>query len=314
VEHLVHWDDVEGRRRDAGHLAGTWFDLGSAAGSVGVGVKRIQVDPGKWSTPAHVEGAEEEIFFVLAGSGVSWQDDGRGGVAYEVREGDCLVHQPMEEAHTLRAGPDGLDVLAFGQRLPHGNTVLRRVGVAWMWPAYVDATPIDGEHHPYLREAEAGEPDVGELMERPPSIVNVDAVEAGEWERGEYRASQRNLGRAAGSWATGLRYVAVVADSAAVPPHCHSAEEELFVVLDGAGTARVGDEKAPVGRGHVLARPPGTGVAHALRAGGDGLTYLAYGTREPNDISYYPRSGKVYLCGVGVIGRLEPLDYWDGEA
>jgi hypothetical protein len=24
-------------------------------------------------------------------------------------------------------------------------------------------------------------------------------------------------------------------------------------------------------------------------------------------------SGKVYLCGVGVIGRLEPADYWDGE-
>jgi uncharacterized cupin superfamily protein len=40
---------------------------------------------------------------------------------------------------------------------------------------------------------------------------------------------------------------------------------------------------------------------------------LAYGTREPNDICYYPRSGKVYLCGVGVIGRIEPVDYWEGE-
>ena len=29
--------------------------------------------------------------------------------------------------------------------------------------------------------------------------------------------------------------------------------------------------------------------------------------------SYYPRSGKISFRGVGVIGRLEQVDYWDGE-
>jgi len=54
--------------------------------------------------------------------------------------------------------------------------------------------------------------------------------------------------------------------------------------------------------------------AHAFRAGSAGLTVLMYGTREPNDICFYPRSGKVFLRGVGVIARLgEQLDYWDGE-
>jgi uncharacterized cupin superfamily protein len=43
------------------------------------------------------------------------------------------------------------------------------------------------------------------------------------------------------------------------------------------------------------------------------MTLLLYGTREPNDIAYYPRSNKVNLRGVGVIGRIEHLDYWDGE-
>jgi hypothetical protein len=39
-----------------------------------------------------------------------------------------------------------------------------------------------------------------------------------------------------------------------------------------------------------------------------------YGTREPNDICYYPRSGKVFLVGVGVIARLgDSVDFWDGE-
>jgi uncharacterized cupin superfamily protein len=44
------------------------------------------------------------------------------------------------------------------------------------------------------------------------------------------------------------------------------------------------------------------------------MTLLMYGTRDPNDICFYPRSGKVFLRGVGVIARLgEPLDLWDGE-
>ena len=62
-----------------------------------------------------------------------------------------------------------------------------------------------------------------------------------------------------------------------------------------------------------MARPAATRVAHAFRAGGAGLTLLAYGTREPNDITYYRRSGKVALRGVELIGRIERLDYWDGE-
>ena len=66
--------------------------------------------------------------------------------------------------------------------------------------------------------------------------------------------------------------------------------------------------------GHVIARPPATRVAHAFRGGGEaGLTILSYGTREPNDIAYYPRSGKIYFRGVGLMTRVDSLDYWDGE-
>jgi hypothetical protein len=43
------------------------------------------------------------------------------------------------------------------------------------------------------------------------------------------------------------------------------------------------------------------------------MTVLVYGTREPNDITYYPRSDKIYFRAVGVMARLERLDYMDGE-
>lgn len=53
--------------------------------------------------------------------------------------------------------------------------------------------------------------------------------------------------------------------------------------------------------------------AHFFRARPDGMRFLAYGTREANDICYYPRSNKLYFRGLGLTGRLEPLSYDDGE-
>jgi uncharacterized cupin superfamily protein len=309
VQHLTHWDEVEPSRREAGHIAGTWRDLGSAAGTRGVGVKRIDVDPDRWSTPAHVEGAAEEIFYVLEGSGLSWQD----GAVYEIRAGDCLVHLPQAEAHTLRAGADGLSVLAYGHRDLHGNTVLPRAGVAWVEPGYVDVTTIDDGRHPYLREVEMGEPELGEPRPRPVSIVNVADVEPYTDEHNDSLINDRDLGSAAGSERTGISHMTIPAGRLGYPPHCHSAEEEIFVVLAGEGTVLLGDEQHAVRPGSVVARPPGTRVAHAFRAGDADLAYLAYGTREPNDIAFYPRSGKVNLRGVGVMGRIDPLGYWDGE-
>jgi uncharacterized cupin superfamily protein len=100
----------------------------------------------------------------------------------------------------------------------------------------------------------------------------------------------------------------------------------VFVVLDGEGTLELWGPPKPgsapatepqethaVRRGHVVARPPGTRISHCLRSGAGGLTYLAYGTKEPNDVCCYPRSNKIFWRGLGLIARLEPLDYFDGE-
>ena len=110
------------------------------------------------------------------------------------------------------------------------------------------------------------------------------------------------------------------------PPHCHTVEEELFVILHGEGELELWSqpdskhpfpadptEALPVRAGHIVSRPPGTRIPHSFRAGVNGLTYLAYGTRDPADVCWYPRSNKVFFRGLGVITRLELLDYLDGE-
>lgn len=317
---VTHWNEVDSVRRERGHIAGTWRSL-TGRNSVHVGVQRIVVDADRWSTPLHLESSEEEIFYVLGGSGISLQWNGETTEAFEVGPGDCLVHLASEFAHTLLAGPKGLDVLAFGERhYPVGSAFLPRAGVSWGLGSWARAG--DPDDHPWKREAEAGAPEVPDVSPRPSRIVNIEAIEQVTWARTRtVRARVRDFGEAAGSNRTGLNHVQVEPGALMAPPHCHSAEEEIFVVLEGDGeldlwpSAREGGdiETARLRAGSVVARPAGTRRAHGLRAGSSGLTLLAYGMREPNDICFYPRSGKVSIRGVGVIGRIEQLDYWDDE-
>jgi uncharacterized cupin superfamily protein len=307
TDFIAHWDDVEPRRSELGHLASSWRDLGSAAGSVKVGVKRVEIDPGKWSTPAHVEGAEEEIVFVLGGSGLSWQN----GKVHEIGEGDCIVHPPRKWAHTLRAGDDGLDVLIYGMRVPLQIADLPRADVAWIFPTWTEAGTGDW---PWAREVAVGEPEVGEPEPRPENIINVNDVEWGDWvPGGDIAITGAWVARHAGATLTGLNIDDIHPDKRNGIKHIHSAEEELFVVLEGEGWFLYGDDEHPIRRGHVISCPAGGRIGHCFRAGNQGMKVLLYGTREPNDICFYPDSNKLYFRGLGVITRIEQLDYLDGE-
>src|SRR5438034_11437209 len=92
-------------------MAGTWSNLGTAAGTARAGASRIELGPGEQPTPPHVHGQAEEIFYVLAGSGLTLLDDD----ASEIRAGDCIAYRKLHEEHAIRAGDECLDVIAFGK-------------------------------------------------------------------------------------------------------------------------------------------------------------------------------------------------------
>lgn len=259
--------------------------------------------------PVHVHADEEELFCVLGGTGLSWQD----GRTYRVGAGDCIVHRANREAHTILAAREALEVLAFSSGSQTHLTWLPRADAWWMGPRWL---PSDGPN-PFEREAAAGDLEVPEPeSSRPSTIVSLRDVAPETMRHGAvdslWRYQERVDGAVSGVL-SGMSHIEVAPDARSAPFHCHGAEEELFVVLDGAGTLRLGDEQHAVKPGHVLARPPGTGIAHQFIAGELGLTVLAWGTRDANDIVWYPDSKKVYLRGIGVKLRAEPLEYWDGE-
>jgi uncharacterized cupin superfamily protein len=301
---IRHWDDEPWTTIERGDLRCERQRLCFTVGAPRAALSRYRIPAGRRPMPQHVHADEEELFFVLAGSGLSWQDE----AVHEIAAGDMLAHRAGAEAHTLVAGPDEpLEVLAFSSGSPTHLTTLPRAGVTRVGSRWL---PADAPH-PLDAEPPAGE--LPPPSPRPPTIVALADVDATEQDKGRVHRRRRDLGTAAGSVLSGCKHVEVPPGKRSSTRHCHSLEDEIFVVLGGGGGVLLGDEATPVRRGSVVYRPRGTGVAHTFEAGDDGLTLLAYGTRAPDDTCWYPDSGKLCFGGVEVIARVEPLDYWDGE-
>lgn len=303
---VSHWDEVESVAIEGAHLRGTRWKLGAAAGARRAGLSRYRLGADERAMPVHVHADQEEFFHVLAGTGLSWQD----GRTYEVRAGDTIVHRAGAETHTILGAGGGLDVLAFSSGSDTGLTWLPRAQAWWNGPHWL---PADGPN-PFKAEDAAGPLELpAPETERAATILALDDVQALPSREGDVASVRRFVGRAAEARDSGLCHVVVAPGALNAVPHCHSAEEEIFVVLEGTGVVVLGEEEHPVRAGSVVCRPPATGVAHTFRGGDDGMTLLVYGTREPNDIAYYPRSGKVFLRGVKAMFRVQQVDYWDGE-
>jgi uncharacterized cupin superfamily protein len=299
---VTHWDDLKVDHHELGPMNARW----RTADGVKLGMSRIEVLPGAQSTPAHLHTAEEELFYVLGGSGLWWE----GGVTTAVGAGDVMYAKPRGEAHTVIAGDDGIDVLAFGPRYDIELVHLPRPGVLRV--GGVATLPAETRHQ-WVFEAEAGPVERGEPGERPDNVVRLLDLPTEVEDRPGWELTHRSVGGHFGTVNTGMSHLGLAPGAKSFPFHCHSAEEELFVVLEGSGTLRLGDGRHGLRAGHVVSRPAGTRIAHQFIAGDDGMTVLAYSNIDPSDLTFYPDSNKVKLRGLNVVMRVEPVDYWDGE-
>ena len=164
-------EEVPAHRWEHGDLRVTRRRLGAAAGAARLGIAVMEIDPGRRSTPPHSHADEDEIFLVLAGSGLSYQSSGRDDVrTYAIGVDDVLWHPSNGDAHTLVAGDDGLTVLVVAEGSRTGITFLPRTAQFWLGPHW---SPADSPH-PFEADAALGALDLPEpTTERPPTIRNL---------------------------------------------------------------------------------------------------------------------------------------------
>lgn len=161
-------------------------------------------------------------------------------------------------------------------------------------------------------------------------VINIADVPLNDFGNGAGFAAK--LGRIApeiGSDNIGCMLMVVPPGKKAFPFHNHHLINELFVIMEGSGEYRFGENTYPVKAGDVLAAPTGGHeTAHQIINTGDtDLKYLGISDkpREDAEVVEYPDSGKFMVVsqmdGGGpmnakfrVMSRnRDALDYWDGE-
>ena len=160
-------------------------------------------------------------------------------------------------------------------------------------------------------------------------VVNIADLDMRSSEKGtRFAARAGRIGGVVGMKDLGAQFIIVPPGKSGYPFHAHRNNEEMFIILEGVGESRFGDQIYTVGAGDVLSAPAGdASTAHQLRnTGSADLRYFAISTRHDPDITEYPDSGKWMVAsgipaGGGMMGakfvmqgRDKPmLDYWDGE-
>ena len=139
----------------------------------------------------------------------------------------------------------------------------------------------------------------------------------------KFDVERAHLGDRLGLTKLGLNLTQVAPGRTAYPFHSHRANDELFYVLAGEGTLRLGERRLPVKVGDVIGCPVGgPESAHQLiNTGSAPLRYLSISSNFDPDICEYPDSGKVGVyagddpkTGLMHLTRYaDAKDYWDGE-
>lgn len=140
---------------------------------------------------------------------------------------------------------------------------------------------------------------------------------------GHYASRRARFSAGIGARQLGYNLTELPPGKAQCPFHSHREEEEMFLILDGEGELRFGDQRYPIRRHDVIACPTG-GVATAhqiINTGSTTLRYLALSNQSDIEVCEYPDSNKVgVFCvstdGTGVRKMFHgetTVDYYDRE-
>lgn len=161
-------------------------------------------------------------------------------------------------------------------------------------------------------------------MSHPP-LINLDEVVFTDIEENGFYTSRRaQFSAGIGARQLGYNLTELPPGKAQCPFHAHRAEEEMFLILEGEGELRYGEQRYPLRRHDVIACPTGdASTAHQIiNTGSSMLRYLALSNLSDMEVCEYPDSGKVGVHADQPAGRglhkmfraESTVDYYDRES
>ena len=161
----------------------------------------------------------------------------------------------------------------------------------------------------------------GEMLK---PIMNLDDVVFDDVEEnGLYTSSRGQISDHIGAKKLGYNLTVVPPGKSQCPFHSHRGEEEMFLILEGEGELRFGDQRYPIRKHDVIACPTGGAeVAHQIiNTGTTTMRYLSLSTLAELDACEYPDSQKVLVvsgqrgeAGLRGMFRAEnTVEYYDRE-
>lgn len=151
-------------------------------------------------------------------------------------------------------------------------------------------------------------------------VINLEELELqGDPAKGQYGVICEQIG----AKLLGYNFSIIPPGGKSSPFHNHRINEEMFLVIEGEGILRFGEEEYPVRKHDVIACPPGDrSVAHQFKNTGEvDFKYLALSTKLGYEIAEFPDSNKVTVT-VGDYGNVQlshafkveqAVDYFEGE-
>ena len=159
----------------------------------------------------------------------------------------------------------------------------------------------------------------------PKPFVNLDEVEFDDIEDSGYYTSRRaRFSTGIGARKLGYNLTELPPGKSQCPFHSHRAEEEMFLILEGDGELRFGNQRYRIRKYDVIACPTGgADLAHQIiNTGTTTLRYLSLSNQAEVEVCEYPDSNKIGVFadtpGMASLRTLHrsasAVEYYDGES
>jgi uncharacterized cupin superfamily protein len=264
------------------------------------------------------------MFVVLAGEGTVRANGARHAIA----PGDVFVHPPGTAHQTINTGTADLEVYIIADN-PAGDVWYYPDSNKWGLATYrkffrlVELDYFDGEGET-IAPAAAKPAFAAPIASLPFKKANLETLPWDPWSspKKKFQAASKELSIALGAPRNtpldqgghpfDLEFSKIPPGYSCCPFHSHASQWEMYLIVNGTGTARCGDEHHAISVGDVFVHPPRE--PHQLtNTGADDLVFFLIADNPPVDYWHYPDSNKWGLKAPRTFFRPTEVDYWDGE-